>query len=144
MLDVGVKKMGQRPDGPMGEEWHPLKKRGGKDVVGGRKGEGKMGIRGLPLSTKTEYDYLYGWIRGKNPCVCVRKKISPKILKPRDLAENAEQEEEEASSCPRKILLRSCACVRVCVCVWGEGGGVAMADTLYAEQKITSVPQVYC
>ena len=40
--------------------------------------------------TKTEYDYLYGWI---NKTVTYAK-ISPKMVNVRDIAVNAEDEEE--------------------------------------------------
>ena len=44
------------------------------------------------ISTKTECDYLYGWI--KNESSHTQKKISPKMMKPRDVAGNAEEEEK--------------------------------------------------
>ena len=40
-------------------------------------------------STKTECDYPYGWIKKTVTCT----KISPKMVKPRDLAGSAEDEE---------------------------------------------------
>ena len=43
-------------------------------------------------STKTECDYLYGWIK-KNTITCA--KISPKMVNPRDLAGNAGEVERE-------------------------------------------------
>ena len=42
-------------------------------------------------STKTECDYLNGWIRKWSHNYA---KISPKMLKSRDIAGNAEEEEE--------------------------------------------------
>ena len=41
---------------------------------------------------KTECDFLCGWI---NKRFTYEKKISPKIVNPRDLAGNAVEEEEE-------------------------------------------------
>ena len=43
---------------------------------------------------KTEYDYLYGWIkRTKQTKTVTYAKISPKMANPRDIAGNAEEEE---------------------------------------------------
>ena len=45
----------------------------------------------ISVSTpKTESDYLYGWIKKKKKVLCT--KISPKMVNPRDLAGNAEEE----------------------------------------------------
>ena len=41
---------------------------------------------------KTKCDYLYGWIKKTVTCT----KISPKMVNPRDIAGNAEEEEEES------------------------------------------------
>ena len=43
-------------------------------------------------STKTECDYLYGWIEKKK--TITHEKISTKMVNPRDLAGNAKEEEE--------------------------------------------------
>ena len=40
-------------------------------------------------STKTECDYLFGWIKNGHKC-----KILPKMVNPRDVAGNAEEEEK--------------------------------------------------
>ena len=40
--------------------------------------------------TKTECDYLYGWIKGQ-----IRLKSHPKMANPRVFAENAEEKQEE-------------------------------------------------
>ena len=39
---------------------------------------------------KTEYDYLYGWIKKNSPVV--RQKSHPKIVNPRAIAGNAEED----------------------------------------------------
>ena len=42
------------------------------------------------LSTKAEFDYLYGWIKKQSHT----QKISPKMVNPRNTAGNAEEEEK--------------------------------------------------
>ena len=57
----------------------------------GRVNGGKKDTQHAP-STKTERDYVNGWIKEKKATYA---KISPKMVNPRDLAGNTKEEEED-------------------------------------------------
>ena len=59
-------------------------------LLKGQEGGGR--VTGKASSTKTECDYLYGWIKKKKTVTYA--KISPRMVKPRDIAGRAQEEEQ--------------------------------------------------